>query len=77
MLFAPLEGWRPGGSPKGGPKPIGRRSVRKLVDEDSLVGPDSAGDGPPNTHQPSDEAFDPTEARRSAERLEIHFLAVG
>ena len=62
MLFAPLEGWR--------------RVVRKLVDEDYpdkeriVLVMDNL-----NTHHPASlyQAFEPAEARRIAERLEIHY----
>ena len=76
MLFAPLEGW-------GRVEVTERRTrldwaevVRKLVDEDYadreriVLVMDNL-----NTHHPSSlyEAFEPAEARRIAERLEIHY----
>ena len=76
MLFAPLEGWRR-------VEVTDRRTridwagvVRKLVDEDYpdkdriVLVMDNL-----NTHHPASlyEAFEPAEARRIAERLEIHY----
>ena len=76
MLFAPLEGWRrvevtdrrhesrlgPGGQATGG---------RGLPAQ----GPYRAGDGQLEHHHPASlyEAFEPAEARRIAERLEVHY----
>ena len=76
MLFAPLEGWRRVEVTQRRTKVDWAEVIRKLVDEyypdrerivlvmDNL-----------NTHHPSSlyEAFEPAEARRIAERLEIHY----
>ena len=76
MLFAPLEGWRRGGGD--GPAHQGRlaRVVQQLVDLDYpdkdriVLVMDNL-----NTHHPASlyAAFPPEEARRIAERLEIHY----
>ena len=76
MLFAPLEGWRRVEVTDRRTKVDWARVVRKLVDEDYadkeriVLVMDNL-----NTHHPSSlyEAFEPAEARRIAERLEIHF----
>ena len=81
MLFAPLEGWRRVGVTDRRTKVDWAHQVKKLVDEDY---PDK--DYPDkdrivlvmdnlNTHHPVSlyEAFEPMEARRIAERLEIHY----
>ena len=76
MLFAPLEGWRRVEVTDRRTKVDWARVVRKLVDEDYadkeriVLIMDNL-----NTHHPSSpyEAFEPAEARRIAERLEIHF----
>ena len=81
MLFAPLEGWRRAGVTDRRTKVDWAHQVKKLVDEDY---PDK--DYPDkdrivlvmdnlNTHHPASlyEAFEPMEARRIAERLEIHY----
>ena len=76
MLFAPLEGWRRVEVTQRRTKADWAQVVRKLVDEDYahkdriVLVMDNL-----NTHHPSSlyEAFDPTEARRIAERLEIHY----
>ena len=76
MLFAPLEGWRRVEVTPRRTKADWAQVVRKLVDEDYahkdriVLVMDNL-----NTHHPSSlyEAFDPTEARRIAERLEIHY----
>ena len=76
MLFAPLEGWRRVEVTQRRTKSDWAQVVRKLVDEDYahkdriVLVMDNL-----NTHRPSSlyEAFDPTEARRIAERLEIHY----
>ena len=78
MLFAPLEGWRRVEVTQRRTKSDWAQVVRKLVDEDYahkdriVLVMDNL-----NTHRPSSlyEAFDPTEARRIAERLEIHLHA--
>ena len=81
MLYAPLEGWRRVGVTYRRTKVDWAHQVKKLVDEDY---PDK--DYPDkdrivlvmdnlNTHHPVSlyEAFEPMEARRIAERLEIHY----
>ena len=76
MLFAPLEGWRGVEVSERRTKADWARVVRKLVDEDYadreriVLVMDNL-----NTHHPSSlyEAFEPAEARRIAERLEIHY----
>ncbi len=81
MVFAPLEGWRRVAVTDRRTKADWARVVRKLVDEDY---PDK--DYPDkdrivlvmdnlNTHHPASlyDAFEPAEARRIAERLEIHY----
>ena len=75
MLFAPLEGWRRVEVTDRRTKVDGARVVKQLVDEDYphkdriVLVMDNL-----NTHHPSSlyEAFEPAEARRIAERLEIH-----
>ena len=75
MLFAPLEGWRRVAVTDRRTKADWAEVVRKLVDEDYpdkdriVLVLDNL-----NTHHPASlyEAFEPAEARRSAERLEIH-----
>ena len=75
MLFAPLEGWRRVEVTERRTKVDRAEVVRKLVDEDYpgrdriVLVMDNL-----NTHHPSSlyEAFEPAEARRIAERLEIH-----
>ena len=76
MLFAPLEGWRRVEVTERRTKADWARVVRKLVDQDYadreriVLVMDNL-----NTHHPSSlyEAFEPAEARRIAERLEIHY----
>ena len=76
MLFAPLEGWRRVEVTDRRTKVDGARVVKQLVDEDYphkdriVLVMDNL-----NTHHPSSlyEAFEPAEARRIAERLEIHY----
>ena len=76
MLFAPLEGWRRVEVTERRTKTDWAEVVRKLVDEDYpekdriVLVMDNL-----NTHHPSSlyEAFEPGEARRIAERLEIHY----
>ena len=78
MLFAPLEGWRRVEVTQRRTKADWAQVVRKLVDEDYahkdriVLVMDNL-----NTHHPSSlyEAFDPTEARRIAERRELHAQA--
>ena len=76
MLFAPLEGWRRVEVTDRRTKVDWAQVVKQLVDEDypdkdriALVMDNL------NTHHPSSlyEAFEPAEARRIAERLEIHY----
>ena len=76
MLFAPLEGWRRVAVTDRRTKADWARVVKQLVDEDY---PDKARivlvmDNL-NTHHPASlyEAFEPAEARRIAQRLEIHY----
>ncbi len=76
MLFAPLEGWRRVEVTDRRTKVDWARVVQKLVDEDYpdreriVLVMDNL-----NTHHPASlyEAFEPAEARRIAERLEIHY----
>ena len=76
MLFAPLEGWRRAGVTERRTKADWARVVKQLVDEDYphkdriVLVMDNL-----NTHHPASlyEAFEPAEARRIAERLEIHY----
>ena len=76
MLFAPLEGWRRVGVTDRRTKVDWAHQVKKLVDEDYpdedriVLVMDTL-----NTHHPASlyEAFEPMEARRIAERLEIHY----
>ena len=76
MLFAPLEGWRRVEVTDRRTRIDWARVVRKLVDEDypdkdrTVLVMDNL-----NTHHPASlyEAFEPAEARRIAERLEIHY----
>ena len=75
-LFAPLEGWRQVEVTDRRTKVDWARVVRKLVDEDYpdkdriVLVMDNL-----NTHHPASlyDAFEPAEARRIAERLEIHY----
>ena len=76
MLFAPLEGWRRVEVTDRRTKVDWAWVVRKLVDEDYpdkdriVLVMDNL-----NTHHPASlyQAFEPAEARRIAERLEIHY----
>ena len=80
MLFAPLEGWRRVEVTDRLPQECTRadwaRVVKRLVDQDYpdreriVLVMDNL-----NTHHPASlyEAFEPSEARRIAERLEIHY----
>ena len=76
MLFAPLEGWRRAEVTDRRTKSDWARTVKQLVDEDYadkdriVLVMDNL-----NTHRPASlyEAFEPAEARRIAERLEIHY----
>ena len=76
MVFAPLEGWRRVEVTDRRTKVDWAEVVRKLVDEDYpdreriVLVMDNL-----NTHHPASlyEAFEPAEARRIAERLEIHY----
>ena len=75
MLFAPLEGWRRVEVTERRTRTGWAKVVRRLVDEDYpdkeriVLVMDNL-----NTHHPPSlyEAFEPGEARRIAERLEIH-----
>ena len=75
MLFAPLEGWRRVAVRERRTKADWAQVVRQLVDEDYpdkkriVLVMDNL-----NTHHPAAlyDAFEPAEARRIAERLEIH-----
>ena len=76
MLFAPLEGWRRVEVTDRRTKADWARVVKQLVDEDYphkdriVLVMDNL-----NAHHPSSlyEEFEPAEARRIAERLEIHY----
>ena len=76
MLFAPLEGWRRVEVTERRTRTDWARVVRKLVDEDYpdkeriVLVMDNL-----NTHHPASlyQAFEPAEARRITERLEIHY----
>ena len=76
MLYAPLEGWRRVEVTERRTRTDWAEAVRKLVDEDYpekdliVLVMDNL-----NTHHPSSlyEAFEPGEALRIAERLEIHY----
>ena len=76
MLFSPLEGWRRVEVTERRTRTDWARVVRKLVDEDYpdkeriVLVMDNL-----NTHHPASlyQAFEPAEARRIAERLEIHY----
>ena len=76
MLFAPLEGWRRVEVTERRTRTDWAQVVRQLVDEDYpdkeriVLVMDNL-----NTHHPASqyEAFKPAEARRIAERLEIHY----
>ena len=76
MLFAPLEGWRRVEVTDRRTKADWARVVKELVDVDYadkdrvVLVMDNL-----NTHHPASlyEAFEPAEARRIAERLEIHY----
>ena len=76
MLFAPLEGWRRVGVTDRRTKADWAWVIKQLVDEDYphkeriVLVMDNL-----NTHHPSSlyEEFEPSEARRIAERLEIHY----
>ena len=75
MLFAPLEGWRRVDVTKQRTKVDWARQIQRLVDEDYpdkriVLVMDNL-----NTHAPASfyEAFELAEARRIAERLEIHY----
>ena len=76
MLFAPLEGWRRVEVTDRRTKADWARVVRQLVDVDYpdkeriLLVMDNL-----NTHHPASlyEAFEPAEARRIAQRLEVHY----
>ena len=75
MVFAPLEGWRRVEVTERRTKVDWARQVKQLVDQDYpdkdriVLVMDNL-----NTHHPSSlyEAFEPAEARRIAQRLEIH-----
>ena len=76
MLFAPLEGWRRVEVTDRRTKVDWAEVVKRLVDQDYpdreriVLVMDNL-----NTHHPASlyEAFEPSEARRIAERLEIHY----
>ena len=76
MLFAPLDGWRRVEVTDRRTRRDWARLIRKLVDEDYpekeriVLVMDNL-----NTHHPASlyEAFEPAEARRIAQRLEIHY----
>ena len=76
MVFAPLEGWRRVAVTDRRTRADWARVVKRLVDQDYpdreriVLVMDNL-----NTHHPASlyEAFEPAEARRIAERLEIHY----
>ena len=76
MLFAPLEGWRRVEVTDRRTRADWARVVKRLVDQDYpdreriVLVMDNL-----NTHHPASlyEAFEPAEARRIAERVEIHY----
>ena len=76
MLFAPLEGWRRAEVTDRRTKCDWGRAVKQLVDEDCadkdriVLVMDNL-----STHRPASlyEVFEPAEARRIAERVEIHY----
>ena len=76
MLFAPLQGWRRVAVTDRRTRADWARVVKELVDQDYpdkeriVLVMDNL-----NTHHPASlyEAFEPSEARRIAERLEIHY----
>ena len=76
MLFAPLEGWRRVEVTDRRTKADWAQVIKKLVDEDYpdkdriVLVMDNL-----NTHHPASlyEAFEPAEARRIAQRLEVHY----
>ena len=77
MLFAPLEGWRRVEVTDRRTKADWAQVIKKLVDEDYACTSDRivlVMDNL-NTHHPASlyEAFEPAEARRIAQRLEIHY----
>ena len=83
MVFAPLEGWRRVEVTERRTKVDWERQVKQLVDQDYpdkdrivlvMDNPVSGTGQALNTHHPSSlyEAFEPAEARRIAERLEIY-----
>ncbi len=83
MLFAPLEGWRRVEVTDRRTKVDWAHQVKQLVDEDYpdkdrivlvMDNPVSSTGQALNTHHPASlyEAFKPAEARRIAQRLEIH-----
>ena len=84
MLFAPLEGWRWVAVTDRRTKADWARVVKQLVDEDYphqdrivpvMDNPASSTGQALNTHHPASlyEGFEPAEARRIAERLEVHY----
>ena len=84
MLYAPLEGWRRVEVTQRRTRVDWARVVRKLVDEDYpdrerivlvMDNPVSSTGQALNTHHPASlyQAFEPAEARRIAQRLEIHY----
>ena len=84
MLFAPLEGWRRVEVTDRRTRVDWARVVQQLVDVDHadkdrmvlvMDNPVSSTGQALNTHHPASlyEAFEPAEARRIAERLEIHY----
>ena len=84
MLFAPLEGWRRVEVRERRTKVDWAHVIKRLVDEDYadrerivlvMDNPVSSTGQALNTHKLSSlyESFEPSEARRIAERLEIHY----
>ena len=84
MLFAPLQGWRRVAVTDRRTRADWARVVKELMDQDYpdkerivlvMDNPVSSTGQALNTHHPASlyEAFEPSEARRIAERLEIHY----
>ena len=84
MLYAPLEGWRRVEVTQRRTRVDWARVVRRLVDEEYpdrerivlvMDNPVSSTGQALNTHHPASlyQAFEPAEARRIAQRLEIHY----
>jgi hypothetical protein len=76
VVCEPLRGWRQVRSARGAPASTGRTPIKDLVDvhfpdaEQIVLVQDNL-----NTHTPASlyEAFEPAEAKRLADRLELHY----